>query len=396
MLPLNNGVPLANGASLKKELEPFVYTIKELSKQEKDLTKAYGNYNYGIEYTYSYFNLPEKIYGSYGKDADHMLGYFLSNKKSVGILISGNTGSGKSLTCKLLCNKAIAKGFPVIMVNGMVIDEGIIQYLATLDNCVIFLDEFGKLTHKQNQSILLQMLTDTNKRILWIFANKNKYEVHQEFFNRTERIRYFLEYKKITKEVVLEYCVDNQVDGPFIQLILERYKYLSEFSFDQLQGLVTEHLYAPHLSVEEITRLLNFKGLATEYKLVVKDPVLTFNDSEYEVVYKNSIIKPKHSDERITMDFFNQIASDRDLFFKFVTYKLEVELYNKQTEKREPHFVYLDSFSFSSEIEDFGFEDNEIKMVLTVKPFRTDNLVGTFSVTLCIEDKDNGSEDYSF
>lgn len=384
----SKGIPLLNGASIQSELEPYVYTIKELSKQEKEVSKNFGNYNYGIEYTYSHFNLPTKVYGTYNRDADHMLGYFLNNKKSVGVLITGNTGSGKSLTCKLLCNKAIAKGFPVIMVNGMNITKDIIQYLSTLDNCVIFLDEFGKLTTRDNQAILLQMLTDTNKRIFWLFANKNKYEIHQEFFNRTERIRYYLEYGKITKDVITEYCKDNHVESKFVDLILTKYNFLSEFSFDQLQGLISEHQYAPYLDIEEISRLLNFKGLATEYVLKVEESRFETDDDRYNVKVLNTNLRMLQPDEKLTLELFNQMGSDKMIFNELVGARVEFEIHNKETDVCDTVTLYLDKLNMFCDLIELGYEDHKITATYTCKPNRRIDLIGKFTMVLSIEPKD--------
>ena len=389
----SRGIPLMNGASIQSELEPYVYTIKELSKQDKEVSKNFGNYNYGIEYTYTNFNLPNKVYGSYNRDADHMLGYFLNNKKSVGVLITGNTGSGKSLTCKLLCNKAIAKGFPVIMVNGMNITKDIIQYLSTLDNCVIFLDEFGKLTTRDNQAILLQMLTDTNKRIFWLFANKSKYEIHQEFFNRTERIRYYLEYGKITKEVITEYCKDNNVEESFVNLILTKYNFLSEFSFDQLQGLISEHQYAPHIDIEEISRLLNFKGLATEYVLKIEEGRFDHDDDKYNVKLVNTYLRILQPDLKLTLELFNQMGSDKLIFSDLIGAKVELEVHDKETDHCDVYKFYLDKLSIFCDLINLGYEDQKITVTYSCKPDRRLDLIGKITLVLTIEPKDK--VDYS-
>lgn len=384
----SRSIQLVNGASIQSELEPYVYTIKELSKQDKEVSKNYGNYNYGVEYTYVSFNLPFKVYGTYDRDANHMLGYFLNNKKSVGVLITGNTGSGKSLTCKLLCNKAIAKGFPVIMVNGMNINKDIIQYLSTLDNCVIFLDEFGKLTTRENQAILLQMLTDTNKRIFWLFANKSKYEIHQEFFNRTERIRYYLEYGKITKDVIIEYCKDNNVETNFVNLILTKYNFLSEFSFDQLQGLISEHQYAPDIDIEEISRLLNFKGLATEYLIKVDDCNFDTDDNRYNIKVLNTSVRMLEPEEKLTLELFNQIGSDKITFSSLIGLRVELEVHNRETDHCDVVQFYLERMNLSCELIDLGFEDNKVTVTYSTKPSRRIELIGKFTAVLTIEPKD--------
>lgn len=312
------------------EIEPYIYNIRKnntsLNKEDK----------FCLERQYTKFNLPKKIYGTFEEDAEHILKYFLRNNKSLGVMFTGNTGSGKTLTSKLICNKALLHKYPVFIINGMPIDDDVIEYISMLNNCVIFLDEFGKLTEHKTQSIMLQMLTDTNKNILWIFANKDPYQIHREFFNRTERIRYYINYGKISKDVIIEYCKDNNVDDKFVNEILCSYSMLEEFSFDQLQGLVTEHLYVPSKSLEEISRLLNYKGFELKVSLCATDCQID-NPNYLITAYKLRLLrygedvsgKSKKISYRSLTDSIRNLNSFMSELF------IDIIIKNKQTEEIE-------------------------------------------------------------
>lgn len=329
------------------ELEPYIYNIRKNNNVLNNSTDKFC-----LEYQYKNFNLPKKIYGSFEKDAEHILNYFLNSNKSLGTMFTGSTGSGKTLTSKLICNKALLNKLPVFIVSGINIDNDVIEFLNNLNNCVIFLDEFGKLTSQDTQAIMLQMLTDTNKRILWIFANKDSYQIHREFFNRTERIRYYINYGKISKDVVIEYCKDHNVCDEFIKEILLNYDHLEEFSFDQLQGLVTEHLYVPEQSLEEISRLLNYKGF--ELKVNIRPTDCSVNNNKYEVTaYKvvasmygdNLAYKHKTFSYRTVIQYIKNFTS-------FIDYlSVNVVLKNKETNESitisnfHNDYMYTDSIS---------------------------------------------------
>lgn len=309
------------------QLEPYVYKIVELGAKDKEgLPYNDVSLTYKLEKEYPNFNTPSKIYGRYRNDTLHMFNYFQRQDKSVGVLLTGDTGSGKSLTCKLMCNLAIEQGYPVIITEGMAITDDVVKFLSTLDNCVIFLDEFGKLTKNETQSVMLQMLTNNNKRILWLFANKSKYQIHDEFFNRPERVRYNINYTKIEKDVVEEYCRDHNVGEDFIQNILAKYSVIRDFSFDQLQGLVSEHKYAPELSVDEIGRLLNFKGLKTMFKFNIDNAnyigsnlyLLENIDIKFNGIKEDVIFGIRIRDDRrpgtFSIEEYTAIAKDKALF----------------------------------------------------------------------------------
>lgn len=309
------------------QLEPYVYKIVELGSKDKEgLPYKDVSLTYKLEKEYPKFNTPSKIYGRYQDDTLHMFNYFQRQDKSVGVLLTGDTGSGKSLTCKLMCNLAIEQGYPVIITEGMAITDDVVKFLSTLDNCVIFLDEFGKLTKNETQSVMLQMLTNNNKRILWLFANKNKYQIHEEFFNRPERIRYNINYTKIEKDVIVEYCRDQHVPEDFIQNILAKYSVIKDFSFDQLQGLVSEHNYAPWLSVDEIGRLLNFKGLKTMFKFDIDNAEYTGTnlylleniDIKFNGINEDNFFINRMKDDRrpgtFSIEEYTAMSKDKALF----------------------------------------------------------------------------------
>ena len=90
----------------------------------------------------------EKIYGdSEYKVRKVMRSYYLSDR-NFGVLLSGQKGIGKSLFVRLVAQKAIESGLPVIVVSSAV--PGLAEFISSIDqNCVVVFDEFEKTFAKQ-------------------------------------------------------------------------------------------------------------------------------------------------------------------------------------------------------------------------------------------------------
>ena len=72
-------------------------------------------------------------------------------ERSLGIILSGDKGIGKSIFAKILCQKAIEKEYPVIIVDEA--HKGIARFIEKIEQqYVVLFDEFDKTfkTNKEN------------------------------------------------------------------------------------------------------------------------------------------------------------------------------------------------------------------------------------------------------
>ena len=84
-----------------------------------------------------------KVYGVHDAKVRKVLDSFREMNRSLGVILSGDKGIGKSLFAKMLANTAIQNGIPVIVVDTFI--SGIASYIESIEQeAMILFDEFDK------------------------------------------------------------------------------------------------------------------------------------------------------------------------------------------------------------------------------------------------------------
>ena len=99
---------------------------------------------------YSDIKIKEKIYGVSHEKVHKVLDSFDNFNRSLGVILSGDKGIGKSLFAKALSKEAIeSRGLPLIIVNKYI--PGITNFLDSIEQKVVILfDEFDKIFAETN------------------------------------------------------------------------------------------------------------------------------------------------------------------------------------------------------------------------------------------------------
>lgn len=171
-------------------------------------------------------SLPEKIYSNDKDFISHVLKSYENAETSLGVLLSGEKGLGKSFTANVLSKKV---NLPVVKITQAVpknIDLfGLLSRLT--DEYVLFIDEFGKLfssfgrdedsnpaTHITQQDFL-QFLDGgslVSKKLVIFTTNE---QVSPFLLNRPSRIRYHRIYDQLADEVIKEIIDDILINQDF-------------------------------------------------------------------------------------------------------------------------------------------------------------------------------------
>lgn len=256
------------------KLLPRCYKLVEFGDNE---TKSYNLEEYATG-----FHLPNKVYGTLKHKAVRVWNSFASSTESSGVLLTGDSGAGKTLTANLIANIAIDQQVPVIYISGIEITYKTILYLSQYTDVVIYIDEFRKLMAYDTESMMLSFLSDSTYKRLFILTENNINTISPYIKNRPGRVRYHFEFNKLEEEVINEYCQDLNVDSSFVSELCALYRRSCIFSFDHLQALVKEHLAYPGDSLETLLNVLNLKVLTKEPFISVTEVIQIDTDKVYQ------------------------------------------------------------------------------------------------------------------
>jgi len=232
------------------------------------------------------FSLPDRLYGNARVVAERIVKRYLMDKEhSLGVAFIGIKGSGKTELAKLVCNMLLDQGYSVIFISGVSPDAELIEKLDEIRDVVIFIDEFGKLINHNLQDKMLTFLSDPkNTHKLFIITENKVSYLSMYLYNRPGRLKYFIEFKGLSKDIIEEYCKDHGIDEEFTKELVRRAIAVEDFTFDHLKAIVEEKKLFPDSSLDEIIELLNVKLLKKPFYpevVEVKDKEGNIYEFEY-------------------------------------------------------------------------------------------------------------------
>lgn len=156
----------------------------------------------------------EKIYGNHEEKIAKVLISYERFNRSMGVILSGDKGMGKSLFVQLLAKQAVDKGMPVVMVTKAY--KGIADFIERIDQeCLVIFDEFEKMftingENGESQNALLGLFDGTSqkKRLYAITVNK-LHQVSEFMVSRTGRFHYHLRFDYPTPDEIQIYLQDK-------------------------------------------------------------------------------------------------------------------------------------------------------------------------------------------
>ena len=158
-----------------------------------------------------------KIYGVHLDKVSKVLHSFDNFNRSLGVILSGDKGIGKSLFAKLLAIEAMKKDIPLIVVDTFI--PGIASYLESIDQEVMVLfDEFDKTFGEvqQNdgeaspQTHLLSLFDGISggKKLFVITCNELR-KINDYLINRPGRFHYHFRFDYPSAQEIREYLEDK-------------------------------------------------------------------------------------------------------------------------------------------------------------------------------------------
>jgi len=213
------------------ELPVGFYTLKYTERWGFSLDQTEPRFNEGKTYGET-VDLAEKVWES-----------FVEINSSVGVLISGPKGVGKTHLLRQIFQICKEEDLPVIFVSNAKNVHGYAEWLATEIGkpFALVFEEFEKDITDTSQNELLTFLDGIHfVKVLSIFTCNAPESINTNLLNRPGRIRYHIKMSKLSTQMIREYCEENLHDEKYLTSILKFSTLVNSFSFDHLKAIVSE------------------------------------------------------------------------------------------------------------------------------------------------------------
>jgi len=259
---------------------------------------------YYLEYRMTTFNVPNKLYGKTNMYINRFWRSFVFSKKSMGVLLTGDSGSGKTMLANAIGNVGLANGLNVIIVSELKASIELISFIDHLPSSIILFDEFGKVFDLNFQDKMLTMMSNTEgSKKLFMLTENDVRDVNRFIRNRPGRVRYHIDFNRVEKDIIIEYCNDRSIDKQYLNDMLEKYDESLTFSFDHMMALVVEHIENPESTFAENLNILNLKVL-TKRKEMVLLGITKYDEKTKD--YTDTNVKLGSSANMVTKSEFNK------------------------------------------------------------------------------------------
>jgi hypothetical protein len=187
----------------------------------------------------------ETVYGTHGLRVDRIVRTYKAMDRSLGVILSGDKGMGKSLMIRMLAEKTREElDLPTILVQHST--PGLASFLDDLGEVAVVFDEFEKIfassgdDESQNQFLSLFDGISTTKR-LYVLSVNHLGRVNEFMLNRPGRFHYHMRFAYPEPEIVATYLRD-QVPGIAQSQIDEIIEFSRKYdlNFDHLRAISFE------------------------------------------------------------------------------------------------------------------------------------------------------------
>ena len=190
----------------------------------------------------------EKIYGNRQQKVDKVIRRFEKTNRNLGVILSGNKGIGKSLFAKMLARDAVAKNYPLIIVDEYI--PGLASFIEEIEQEVVILfDEFDKVFVDRGndkdvdpQTTLLSLFdgVSSGKKMFVVTCNELR-GLNQFLVNRPGRFHYHFRFEMPDLAEIKEYLLDN-LEGDAVNEIPSIIEFAKKvpLNYDCLRAIVEE------------------------------------------------------------------------------------------------------------------------------------------------------------
>ena len=211
----------------------------------------------------------EQVYGDRSHKIDKIFNTYTSIHRSLGVMLSGDKGQGKSLFLRMVAERAYKEQLPVILVPTDYDD--IATFIDSLGEAVVIFDEFEKVfpsggggADRQNQFLPIFDGTSSVRRLYCVSIN-DVGSASKYLINRPGRVHYHMRFDYPDAGEVRAYLEGEAPSATQEQVSqVVTFSRMVNINYDHLRSIAFEIEHSPKGSpLSEIIDDLNIKSVST-------------------------------------------------------------------------------------------------------------------------------------
>lgn len=228
--------------------DDYVMTYKELPA--KTFRAAFNKMTGPYLVEAPNLSVKEKAYGGYDTKVEKVMKRFGEFNRSLGVILSGKKGIGKSFFTRMMADKAVKSGMPVIIVDGAF--PGLGQFIDSIEQEVMVLfDEFDKTfvgldddgdcdTSIQNSLLSMFDGISQGKKLFVITCNEID-RLSEYLVNRPGRFHFHFRFLYPSADEVAEYLHDKLNEKYWDEIAaVVSFTQRTNLNYDCLRAIATE------------------------------------------------------------------------------------------------------------------------------------------------------------
>lgn len=303
-----------------------------------------GNYKIGFSPNSGFylevmdsFSVNEKPYGKHPQKISKITSLYENVNRSVGVILSGKKGMGKSMFGRLLSVEFAQKHqMPTILVDEAY--KGISEFIESIkQECVILFDEFEKIfdngEKKEHQDKLLSLFDGISqtKRLYVVTVNEIR-KVNQYMINRPGRFHYHIQFKYPTHEEISLYLKDKLKPEFHSQIeLVQRFSNRFDLNYDSLRAIAFDlNLGYGFIETMEDLNISSSESQSVKYSIEIHH-----SNGDIAKTYENIDLMSSHVNFGYHISYPQRSYEYGNISFS----PLEVQINNKESFIVDPHIV---------------------------------------------------------